>query len=152
AAPPIPSVFNPGTTGSWVSPASPIPDPYRNLPAPSTAGLAVDPAPTPNVPYLTNGCPHKYSDNRPSKLTPGTCVEYHPGVYNSAIVIPNPIYLNQVAIFDPGIYYIKGTTQANKSVPGAGCVTQTTGLGNYGLTIGSNGIVRPSAVTGNDNG
>ncbi|PYU90570.1 MAG: hypothetical protein DMG25_16940 [Acidobacteria bacterium] len=149
AAPPSPSVFNPGTTGSWVSPASPIPDPYRNLPAPSTAGLAVDPPPT----FLTynggtNGCPYKYSDNRPSKLTPGTCVVYYPGVYNSAIQIAS-----QVAIFNPGIYYIKGIAPANKSVPGAGCVTPTTGTGNYGLTIGSNGIVRPNtAVTGNDNG
>ena len=146
-APSIPGVFNPGTTGSWVSPAAPIPDPFRNLPAPGVPALSpTNNGPITGLPYYdgtnlsaSKGCPYKYIDT--SKGTPGTCVEYKPGLYTNKIVINS-----KVALFDPGIYYLKPTIpdQENKSVPGSGCVTPTVGLGNYGFSITSNGIVRPA--------
>ena len=131
-----PPGFNGGTTGNWLSPATPVPDPFRTMAPPSTAGLAVDPAPT-TVSYGTDGCPDQTSG----------CVEYSPGLYNSGISVKN-----QVAIFKPGVYYIKGTTKGNCGSPGTGCVAKPTGQCNYGLAIGPNGVVRPSTAAGDGSG
>jgi hypothetical protein len=146
ASPPSPGVFNPGTTGSWVSPAGIIPDPYKNLPAPSTTGLPVDP-PQVHVGYGVDGCPDQGDLSKPSVAPPG-CTEYTQGVYNSAI----DIAAGTTAIFAPGIYYIKGSVNGNKGLPGAGCVTPPSGQGHYGLTMGSNVVVRPTNTAGDGSG
>ena len=64
-----PSAVNLGSSGNWISPASPVGDPWVTLPtptAPATAGTA-----TP-VPFAMNGCPD-----------PAGCVEFTGGNYTS---------------------------------------------------------------------
>jgi hypothetical protein len=86
--------FLPGTNGKWISPSSPISDPYAGVPAPTTTGMTVQ-----SGPYLTgttlNGCPD-----------PAGCDEYAAGYYPNGIQIKNV-----TAIFDPGIYYLNGTNK-----------------------------------------
>ena len=138
-----PSGFNGGTTGQWVSPGSPMLDPFK-LAAPPAVPLPPSQPPDPypsqcqnqanpcNVAYGTNGCPD-----------PLGCVEYGPGLYTSAISVKN-----QTAIFDPGVYYITGTTSGNASAPGTGCVPGPSGSGRYGLYASSGGTLRPSTAVG----
>ena len=79
-----------GTTGHYVSPASPVLDPLANLTPPSTAGLTTNPlSPTINSPK--DGC-----------LT--TCTEYSPGLYTGGLN-----FKGQNVIFKPGIYYVQST-------------------------------------------
>ncbi|MFB3920873.1 MAG: TadE/TadG family type IV pilus assembly protein [Terriglobia bacterium] len=161
AAPPN---FNGGTTGSWGN-ASPIADPFAQTlpptpPGPALANLNIDTGgvpggytpscPTPGfapcrVPYRAWGCPD----------TAG-CWQYTPGLYTQPIVVKN-----STAIFDPGIYYIKPTTYTNandglsanyKGTPGNGCVPNQSGQFTADFAVLSNGVVRPSKVTGNGEG
>jgi len=127
-----PSNFNGGTTGAWQSPASPISDPWANLIAPTTAGLTKNPA-TKAVPYLTDGCPD----------TSG-CTEYSPGWYTNPISV-----IGITAIFDPGIYYITGSSSSGGycGTVGTGCIGKPTGQCRAGFIVDSNGVVRPADPT-----
>ena len=137
AAPPSPSVFNGGSTGQWLSPASPVPDPFKTLPAPAVPSAA--PAPK-TVPYGTDGCPDQGDVAHPSKA-PAQCTEYSPGLYTGAIQIAT----GTTAIFQPGVYYITGTVSVGTlAAPGNGCLAAPSGQGRYGLVIGSNVVVRPT--------
>jgi hypothetical protein len=103
--PSIPSMFNPGTTGQWLAPSTPIPDPFALLAAPGQPAAGIV---TPNVASGVNGCPAPTSG-------PGVtvCDEYSPGYYASGICVgsscPGPNH--NYAIFDPGIYYLGGDLQ-----------------------------------------
>lgn len=107
--------WNDGTTGSWQSPAAPIPDPFKSVPPPSDPGAAKQLLPnqctTGGVPCTVHGpgglqkdgktaCPANGCDGCPD---PNGCQEYFPGDYTGGFTIQN-----QSAIFQPGIYYIKG--------------------------------------------
>ena len=139
------ATFNPGTTGSWTT-GPPISDPYALLSAPILGSLL--PSPTDVAPqqvaYGVDGCPL----NDP----PRTCAKYLPGIYTHPIVVSN-----KVAIFVPGVYYMKPTTPdtANPGQPGQGCLAtnNVTGQAKYALSVRSNGIVRPASnnAAGSDN-
>ena len=102
--------------GKWVDPAPAISDPFASLPVP--AKPATNGTITPNVPAGTKGCPAG---------TSGGCTEYSAGYYPSGIKVKN-----DTAIFDPGLYYIDGTTN--------------------GLTLDANSCVRPSTLAGDGSG
>jgi hypothetical protein len=97
-----------GTSGNWVSPDSPISDPFATLPYPPTPSAA--PATT-TVSPPTDGC-----------QDPGGCTEYQPGLYPSGIDVKS-----QSAIFVPGVYYIQnnGFTIDTRS-----CVRPSTATGD----------------------
>jgi hypothetical protein len=128
-----PTNFKPGTSGSWDT-GGPLSDPYALVGAPT---LPTTPSPTDGnnpVPktYGQDGCPDT------------NCVEYQPGLYNTAIWVKNV-----TAIFVPGVYYIKGTKNANSGSPGAGCLaSNVTGQTRYGLLLDTGSVVRPSTATG----
>ncbi|HEV2494257.1 MAG TPA: pilus assembly protein TadG-related protein [Terriglobia bacterium] len=135
-----PANFLPGTTGTWLSPSAPIQDPYKLLPPPGTQ-------PNPTVPPqqyktfcqdLKNPCSVFYGvDGCPD---PNGCVEYGPGQYSSAIIVKGV-----TAIFDPGIYYITGTDNANCGKAGTGCTAgPKNGQCRYGFEVDSGGVVRPA--------
>ncbi|HKS97179.1 MAG TPA: pilus assembly protein TadG-related protein [Terriglobia bacterium] len=132
-----PCSFNGGTTGAWISPAAPIADPWAFLVPPTTTGLQKNPTPL-AVTYNggVNGCPDH-----------GGCTEYTPGWYTTPISVKG-----STAIFDPGIYYITGSTNGNCGSPGTGCLgkSKPTGSCNYGLYVDSNGVVRPGLPTKGD--
>ncbi|HLW52787.1 MAG TPA: pilus assembly protein TadG-related protein [Candidatus Angelobacter sp.] len=128
-----PSHFNGGKTGSWISPASPIADPFANVAAPTVPPNA--PAPV-GVGFHIDGCP----DNQ-------GCTEYFPGKYTS------PISVNgTTAIFVPGIYYIQPTDYSGVATgglcgtPGSGCTAKPTGKCNADLLVTSGGVVRPAGT------
>jgi hypothetical protein len=79
---------NLGTTGKWVNPTLPVPDPYGDVAAPAKPAAA--PAST-TVGHNVDGCPNASG-----------CTEYSPGYYNSDIAVSG----NSSAVFKPGIYYM----------------------------------------------
>jgi len=86
--------FPPSSTGQWISPATPIGDPFAQIPTPSKPAPAPSPIPPcPNGVCLANGCPDPTNG----------CYEYSAGYYPNGIKIKN---MN--AIFDPGVYYVEG--------------------------------------------
>ena len=89
---------NLGTTGSWVNPTLPIPDPYISVPAPTKPAAPTGPNPI-NIAQPTDGCPD-----------PGGCLEYAPGYYSSNI------HPNKSAVFKPGIYYMDANVDLNGNV------------------------------------
>jgi len=101
-----PSGFIPGTTGSWISPSTPINDPFAQVPAPAqpTATGTITTANGWTTAYPgVDGCPEQ---------APTTCDEYWPGYYPG----PNGISVkNRTAIFQPGIYYIVGGFSADSN-------------------------------------
>ena len=107
-----PGGFNPGTTGHWIAPASPINDPFAQVPAPGrpnppvpTAGLVGCTSVPCTVPPGVNGCP---------AIGVVGCDEYSPGYYAGGILVKGPGGPNlKPAIFDPGIYYIEGGFSAD---------------------------------------
>ena len=119
--------FNPGTTGSWQPGAAPIGDPYALVNAPSQPNTTPPQTGT-HVGYGVHGCPDQTSG----------CTEYQPGKYTSAISVKNA-----VAIFDPGVYYITGTTKGN-CPKASSCQTKATGQCRYGLYFDSNSLIRPA--------
>lgn len=145
--------FQAGTTGSWAN-TSPISDPFITTPPPNLPALA--PAPT-MVAYGAFGCPDQTGANGTPcgniRATLGSgCCRYQPGLYNAAIVVKG-----HTAIFDPGVYYIRPASNAfdaaNCGSPGNGCTSGPSGgQCRYGFSVDSNGVVRPSNVTGNGNG
>lgn len=89
--PTAPSGVSLGSTGHYVQPASPIQDPFANVPAPAVPTTLGTHA---NIANGVHGC----TDS-------GGCVEYKPGLYTSGLAPGN----NSV-IFDPGLYYVQGTS------------------------------------------
>ena len=141
-APKTPSVtFQPGSTGDWAT-GAPISDPYALVPAPNFASLS--PSPTDNAPipvgYGVDGCPDKTSG--------ATCDEYKPGIYTHTISVSG----NKVAIFVPGIYYMKVTTPntGNGPTPGSGCLASNGPFNSTrrALELKQNSIVRPATAVG----
>lgn len=95
---PYPGTLLLGSSGEYVSPASVIPDPLRNVAPPTTDLLPTDP-PYTIVPPGTSNCP--------AALPAGAeCRVYSPGRYTTGITLGQS---NQVfGIFRPGIYYLDG--------------------------------------------
>ncbi len=123
--------------GSYASPYPAIEDPYHTMDNPG------EPAPSPTRdpsfggtgPLVVNrgvsGCP------APVGMT---CDRYMPGLY------PNPIVVQgRIAIFDPGLYYIKGDKQpVSCSDSGTGCIPKPKGNCHAALFLGSGSLARPS--------
>jgi Flp pilus assembly protein TadG len=111
-----PAGFLPGSTGSWISPSSPINDPFAQIPAPAQP-THVGTKTTGVIPG-TNGCP---------PIGVASCDEYSPGYYPTGISIsgsggPNSL----VSIFDPGIYFIVGGLNGGPN----SCMRPSTAVGD----------------------
>lgn len=110
-----PSGFVPGTTGNWLSPSSPISDPFAQIPAPAQPTAT---GTTTSVAPGVNGCP---------ATGVAGCTEYSPGYYSSGINVKGPGGSNiQPAIFDPGIYYVVGGFSADSN----SCLRPSTAVGD----------------------
>lgn len=81
--------WTPGN-GQWVSPAAPIPDPFKAVKPPADPGVVGTKT---HVAYGTNGCPDSTNG----------CDEYTGGRYVGGILVQN-----STALFDPGVYYLEG--------------------------------------------
>ncbi|MBZ5521792.1 MAG: Tad domain-containing protein [Acidobacteriia bacterium] len=128
-----PGGFTPGSTGHWLSPSSPIADPFATLAAPTTGGLITRSGPTATPAYGVNGCPDS-----------GGCDEYSPGVYLSGITVKH-----KTAIFNPGIYYVVGgmSLEANSTVrPSA----DTSAPGGTMFYFSGTGTISVAANSGKD--
>ena len=152
-----PTGFTTAGSGTWISPAAPISDPYAQLAFPTA--VPSDPAVPTDLTYggsgnacawsgrgakvctanpcsstdiqqglcyvshNTHGCPD------PGATTPPTpangCQLYTAGYYPSGITLDGSGGVNPVAIFDPGLYYLRG-----------------------GLALKSGSMVRPGTGTG----
>lgn len=115
----LPAGFSGGTTGNWVWPATPVPDPYSGVPAASGMKNVTPLSKSVNA-YFTltapeiDGCPdtaptNYYSWSPTCSLSNNSlkcrgCIEYAPGYY------PNGISqsANDVVTFLPGVYYMDG--------------------------------------------
>jgi Flp pilus assembly protein TadG len=116
-----PSGFSTAGSGTWISPAAPINDPFAQVTTPAqplTPAAITTPvvcssaniqAGNCNVNYHVEGCPD-----------PSGCTLYTAGYYPSGITVKNG-----TAIFDPGLYYLNG-----------------------GLGLMANSMVRPGTGTG----
>jgi hypothetical protein len=137
-----PSGFNGGSTGGWSYPVTPIADPFALVPPPGVPAPAAVPT---AVAYGVDGCPDHTGSNKGPVNTTG-CVEYHPGLYTTPIVVKQ-----YTAIFVPGLYYFNipagSFDKANCGTPG-GCIAKPTGQCNYALSVDSSGVVRTSTATG----
>lgn len=92
-----PGTFSGGSTGSWKTPVSPIPDPFGRVPPPNSI-KSLTPSTTANgkyVPYGTDGCPDHNAN----------CQEFGPGYYPAGLTVAGGY---TTAIFLPGIYYLNG--------------------------------------------
>jgi hypothetical protein len=120
---------------NWTT-GTPISDPYMQVSAPTLPALSLTNAGAIPVLYGIDACPDHSG-----------CSKYLPGRYTNAITVKG-----NTAIFVPGVYYLTGTTNDNKSDPGNGCVSPPTGQGRYVLDVDSNGVVRPAsnAAVGSD--
>jgi putative Flp pilus-assembly TadE/G-like protein len=91
---------------SWQSHVSPVDDPFALVPPPADPGVKGTTTP---IAYGTDGCP-----DPAATVANGKCIEFTAGYYDTGISVQN-----YTAIFDPGVYYIKGGTfqiQANSLV------------------------------------
>jgi hypothetical protein len=69
ATPPVPGSFNPGTTGQWIAPSTPFPDPFAQINAPSQ----------PPIPFnngVVNAAVPNGSLGCSAGGNPFTCIEY----------------------------------------------------------------------------
>ncbi len=149
-----PPGFVPGTTGHWISPSTPISDPFAQVCAPGQTGCpaingntpplvpTAGPSPPPDggtitpactsipchVPYRFHGCP----DNRSPG---GGCDLYEPGLYTTQIRVHGTGGVT--AIFDPGIYYLK----AGLSLDSGSLARPGTGPSYLGAPGGTDGGV-----------
>ena len=103
--PNAPSCSATQVTPKWITPTSPILDPFAKIAAPTTTGMTARSGPWQTIPAgsTTNGCPD---------LARG-CDEYAGGSYASGITVKK-----KTAIFDPGVYYLNGgiSLQSNSMV------------------------------------
>jgi len=157
SAPP-PKNFADGTTGSWISPSSPISDPFAQLCAPGQSanctqtinGYSVPPIPTtvliPTVLTGTTGCGTAASIQAGGCNVPSgydgcpvtTCVLYTAGAYPHGIQIgPGSA---TTAIFDPGLYYVSPGSKGNLYLDSNSTVRPGNGA-NSGASDGSGGTV-----------
>jgi hypothetical protein len=133
-------------TPKWITPTSPILDPFANIVAPTcTTCLPAVPADLDAtnsandkgnlctstdiqngncfVSHNTHGCPDPGATSPPTKKN--GCELFTAGYYPSGITLDNSGGVNPVGIFDPGVYYLKG-----------------------GLGLKSGSMVRPGTGTG----
>ena len=87
-----------GTTGNWLSPTSPLPDPYATVPAPPQPAACTY-CTGKSVPHFWDACPDSNG-----------CVEYSPGYYPSGIAVKGG-----TAIFLPGLYYLGADLTASSN-------------------------------------
>ena len=137
--------FMPGTTGHWITPSSPIPDPFAQLNPPGVPGTS--PSPT-AVGYGVNGCPD-----------PDGCYEYTGGNYPSGICVGTggcTFKTYKTAIFDPGIYYVTGgmSLAANSTARPSTATGDGTGgtmfyfSGSQSISVASNSGNAPACTPG----
>ena len=127
-----------GTTGSWEYPAAAMSDPFATMCAPGQSGCpqingssapAKPGAPAIPADEYAKGCRAipcsiSYHDAGHGCPQSGGCKLYTPGLYSGGITIKN-----NVAVFDPGLYYVVG-----------------------GLALQSGSAVRPSTGAGDGSG
>ena len=126
--PTIPTNFNPGTTGQWMSPMAPIQDPLQSTKSPTVTGLnsypgdtstagkggklknpgAFDTAFPPPGGWIANGTGGCSANNA------GQCAVFYPGQYPNGICLgsscaPPGAGASQFAVFQEGLYYVGGT-------------------------------------------
>jgi Flp pilus assembly protein TadG len=89
SAPPF--IYNGGSTGKYLQPASPMQDPLAGVAPPPVPSVAPNPTPLGNG---VSGCPA--SPRKP-------CMLYSPGLYPGGI--DGKL---QTVMFEPGIYYLQG--------------------------------------------
>ena len=125
-----------GTTGSYIQPAVPMQDPFKDIPAPTI------PAAGTTSTTNKNGCPVSI------------CTLYTPGLYGGITV------KNDTALFKPGLYYISGggfgnaangnmlmaTGFAPDPVTGSGMVVYNTGVGLFSLGANATATLQGSDV------
>jgi Flp pilus assembly protein TadG len=112
-------IYQGGTTGTWLSPAGQISDPFALVPFPSVPPAPVRPsnltvAQCPSIPCAvplgTQGCQDAAG-----------CLLYTGGLYTSDITS-----FKKTLIFDPGVYYMQGNLNAAQQ----SCLRPSTGVGN----------------------
>jgi hypothetical protein len=132
-----PGGFSGGTTGGWQF-ATPVPDPFANVPAPTVPADTPTPPASPITvayPDAVYGCPDHSG-----------CDVYKPGRYTSGIQVTG-----RTVLFVPGLYYFQiadtmSFIKANCGDP-RGCVPKPTGQCYYALTAESNGVLRMAKNT-----
>ena len=119
-----PGGFTAGTTGSWLSPAAPVSDPFAQMCAPGGSGCpTINGYSVPAIPTTvqiptnltgTSGCTTAASIQGGNCTVPSgydgcpvtTCVLYTRGAYPGGIQVgPGS---GTTALFDPGLYYVTG--------------------------------------------
>jgi hypothetical protein len=110
--------------GQWLDPTGVISDPFATIPSPPTPTGATPGAGKTGV--TTNGCPATWVAAGKS------CTEYAAGYYPTGIQVGQGS--TEIAIFDPGVYYIGGDSSCTAKTP-------------CNFFVGSNGCVRPADVT-----
>jgi hypothetical protein len=145
-----PGGVNLGSTGQWLYPHLPIPDPYAAVPPPSNPG-----APGGTSPFTANfgvdGCPD-----------PNGCDEFIHGAYPNGICVKSgggcgsaakgP---HRTAIFQPGLYYLGGIglkLDANSTVRVTCCGGQADGDGTGGVMFYFSGDGNTSIYIGSNSG
>jgi hypothetical protein len=110
-----------GSTGHYLAPAAPVPDPYATLAAPQKPSITrAGPIATK---VTTLGCPDSNG-----------CDEYAPGYYANGIDVSKV-----TAIFDPGIYYLDGTQGLFADTQSCMYPSQAVGDGSGGTIFYFNG-------------
>jgi len=157
----LPAGFDGGTTGHWVWPAAPVPDPYAGVPPASgmknvtpatkrtsTSGTTLYNLAAPEM----DGCPDtaptnygSYNDSTYWTCNLGLygskswycrgCKEYAPGYYPNGISENG----NDVITFLPGVYYMDG----DLAIGGSDSIRMAKACAN------SQGVVNTNASTGN---
>src|SRR5215469_3009372 len=123
--PTIPSNFNPGTSGQWMSPSTAIPDPLQNVLSPTSTGLTTYAGDT----STTGGGTLKNQGEFDTSFPPpggwiadgtggcsakggGQCAVFWPGNYTNGICLGNSCGSGgggaQYAVFQEGLYYLGG--------------------------------------------
>lgn len=125
-----------GTTGNYVQPATPMEDPFRDIPAPAV------PPPGSKTTISGHGCPI------------AQCTLYSPGLFNGITV------KNETALFKPGLYYINGGGFGNDAngymlmatgypadaQTGSGMVVYNTGAGIFNIGANATATLQGSDV------
>jgi len=124
-------------TPQWNSPSAPISDPFAQLAAPVQPSALTTPTPTASctsVVILAANCKILHLDATHGCPDSNGCTLYTPGYYPTGITVKN-----ETAVFDPGIYYVKGglALQANSFV-----------RPNTGTTAGDGGTIFYFSGTG----
>lgn len=125
-----------GTTGAYIQPAPPMPDPYKDIPDPARPTIVGT-----TSPISGHGCPI------------AQCTLYSPGLWTGGINVKN-----ETALFKPGLYYIDGGGFGNAAngimlmatgypadpVTGSGMVVYNTGVGTFDIGANANATLQGS--------